>query len=213
MRLANFLRICLLLVSVMAVLQFLDAFDEVHAGQRIAHGFGAHFGDKRLRAVGFARFAVFVFVEQLMGFERRIARVNDQVIFIIDDALQMAGGHVQRQPDAGGHALEKPDMANGHGQFDMAHALAAHAGEGHFHAATIADDAAVFDALEFAAGAFPVFDRAENAFAEQAAFFGLERAVIDGFGVFYFAFAPGTDGIRGGNSDSDIIYLVNLVQS
>ena len=125
----------------------------------------------------------------------------------------MAGGHVQRETDTARHALEKPDMANGHGQFDMAHAFAAHAGERHFHAAAVANDAAVFDALEFSAGTFPIFDRAENAFAEQAAFFGLERAVINSLRVFNFAFAPGTDGIRGRNSDSYIIYLVNLVQS
>jgi len=47
----------------------------------------------------------------------------------------------------------------------------------------------MLDALVFSAGAFPVLDRAENAFAEQAAFFRLERAVIDGLGIFDFAFA------------------------
>jgi len=156
---------------------------------------------------------VFVFVEQLVGLERRVAGVNHQVIFIIDDAFQMTGGHVQCQPDAGGHALEKPDMADRHGQFDMAHALAAHAGERDLDAAAIADDAAMLDALEFAARTFPVFDRAENTFAEQAAFFRLERTIINCLRVLYLAFAPGADGIRGRNSDSYIIYLVNLVQT
>jgi len=55
--------------------------------------------------------------------------------------------------------------------------FAAHAREGDLHPATIANDAAVFDALVFAARAFPILDRSENALAEQAALFRLERAV------------------------------------
>jgi len=46
----------------------------------------------------------------------------------------------------------------------------AHAGEGHLDAAAVADDAAVFDALVLAAGAFPVLDRAEDAFADRPLF-------------------------------------------
>ena len=38
----------------------------------------------------------------------------------------------------------------------MAHALTAHAGECHFDAAAVADDALVLDALVFAAGTLPV---------------------------------------------------------
>jgi hypothetical protein len=79
-------------------------------------------------------------------------------------------------------------MADGNGEFDVAHALAANAGEGNFDAAAIADDAAMLDALILSAGAFPVFDRAENAFAEETALFGFEGAVIDGLGVFEFPF-------------------------
>jgi len=73
------------------------------------------------------------------------------------------------------HAFEEPDMTNRHRQFDMAHALAAHAGERHFHAATVANDAAVLDAVILSAGTFPVLHGTENTFAEQAAFFRLER--------------------------------------
>src|SRR5439155_25572305 len=131
--------------------------------------------------------------QQLVLLERRRARVDDHVIFIINDALEVAGGHVEDQPDARGHAFEEPDMANRHRQFDMAHAFAANAGERDLDAATIADDAAVLDALVLSARAFPVFDRPENAFAEQAAFFGLEGAVIDGLGVFDFPFGPRPD--------------------
>src|SRR6185312_11805340 len=100
-------------------------------------------------------------------------------------------GHVEDEADAGRHALEEPDMANRHGQLDMAHALAAHAGKRHFHAATIANDATVLDAFIFSAGAFPVLHGTEDAFAEQSAFFRLERAVIDRLRVFNFTLGPG----------------------
>ena len=104
-------------------------------------------------------------------------------------------------------------MRNRHSQFDMAHALATHAGEGHFHAATIANDATMLDALILSAGAFPVLDRTENALAEQAAFFRLERAVIDRLGVFDFPFGPGTDGFRRGDRNRDVLDLIDLVQA
>src|ERR1043165_9768476 len=107
----------------------------------------------------------------------------------------MARGHVERQTDTARHALEEPDVADGNGQFDMSHAFAANARECHFHAATIADNTAMFDALVFSAGTFPVLHRPENALAEQAAFFGLERAVIDSLRILDFAIAPGTDSI------------------
>jgi hypothetical protein len=81
-------------------------------------------------------------------------------------------------------------MARRHGEFDVAHALAAHARQRHFDAATVADDAAMLDALVLAAGTFPVLDGTENAFAEQAALFRLERAVIDGLGILDFTLAP-----------------------
>ena len=151
--------------------------------------------------------------EQLVLLEGSGAGVDDDVIFVVDDAFEVAGGHVEDEADAGGHALEEPDMADGHGEFDMAHAFAADAGEGDLDAATVADDAAVLDALVLAAGAFPVLDRAEDALAEQAALFRLEGAVVDGLRVFDFALGPGANGIGRGHGDSDVFDLVDLVET
>ena len=91
-----------------------------------------------------------------MLLERRLARIDDDVILVIDDALELARGHVEHQTDARRHALEEPDVRNRHGQFDVAHAFAADARQRHFNAATVADDALVLDALVLSAGAFPV---------------------------------------------------------
>src|ERR1035437_6790346 len=104
-------------------------------------------------------------------------------------------------------------MARRHGKFDVAHAFPADAGQGHFHAATVADDAAMLDAFILAAGTFPVLARTENAFAEKAALFRLERAVIDGFRILDFTLAPRADGLRRGKRDADIINLINLVEA
>ena len=71
-------------------------------------------------------------------------------------------------------------MGDGRGQFDMAHAFAAHleamTSTPHF----FADDAAVLHAFVLAAVAFVVLHRAEDLRAEQAVAFGLERTVVDG---------------------------------
>ena len=78
-------------------------------------------------------------------------------------------------------------MRDGYGEFDVPHALATDLAQGDFDAATIADDAAITDALVLTAMAFPVLDRTKNALAEQAVLLGLERAVVDGLGLRDFA--------------------------
>src|ERR1700744_350017 len=104
-------------------------------------------------------------------------------------------------------------MARRHGEFDVAHAFTTNAGQRHFHAATIADDAAMLDAFILAAGAFPVLDGTENTFAEKTALFRLERAVVDGFWILDFTLAPRTDRIRGCERDADVVNLVDFVET
>ena len=71
------------------------------------------------------------------------------------------------RPMREGMHLKNQMWQHRHGQFDVAHAFAADARQRHFDAATVADDAAMLDALVFSAGTFPVLDGTENAFAEQ----------------------------------------------
>src|SRR5690606_15555114 len=102
---------------------------------------------------------------------------------------------VQHEADPAGHALEEPDVRHRHRQIDVAHAFTAHAGQGHFHTATITDDAAMLDALVLAAGAFPVLHGTENALAEQAALLGLERTIIDRLGILDLTLGPRPDDV------------------
>ena len=72
-------------------------------------------------------------------------------------------------------------MRNRSRQFDMAHTLAPHPGQGDFDTAFFADNTFVLHAFIFAAETFIVLDRAKNARAEQAIAFRLEGPVVDGF--------------------------------
>src|SRR6185436_9718613 len=90
---------------------------------------------------------------------------------------------VEEVADAARQPLEEPDVGNGRGELDVAHALAAHARAGHLDAALVADDAAVLHALVLAAQALPVGDRPEDLGAEEPVALGLEGAVVDGLGL------------------------------
>jgi len=81
-------------------------------------------------------------------------------------------------------------VGHGAGQLYVAHALAAHLGLGNFHAAAVADHAFELHPAVFAAGAFVVLGRAEDALAQQAVALGLERAVIDGLRLLHLAEGP-----------------------
>ena len=186
-------------------LEHLAQCRQVHLLQQVLQGLGTHAGAERAVAVGVFGLAQFGFGQQLAEFKRGVAGLGDDIILIINDALQLAGTDVQQQADARRHALVKPDMGNRHGQFDVAHALAAHAAEGHFHPAAVANDALVFDALVFAAGALPVTGGSEDALAKQTTFFRLERPVVDGFGIFHFPLGPGPDDFRGGHGDGNLV--------
>jgi len=159
---------------------------QVNFLQDFLHGFGTHLGDKTV-SVLLAGLAIFHLSEKLFWLERRFAFVHDHVIFVIQDAFEVTRGHIDHQTHPRRHALEKPDMADRHRQLDVAHAFPAHARQCHFDAATIANHAAMFDALVLAAIAFPVANRSKNALAEQTALLGLECPVIDRLRVLDFS--------------------------
>src|ERR1700685_694294 len=105
--------------------------------------------------------------------------------------------------DAAGQALEEPHMRAGRSQFDVAEAFAANFRQRNFHAALVADHAAVLHALVLAAEAFPVGYGAEDAGAEQAVPLRLEGAVVDGLRLGDFAMRPAPDFFRRRQADAD----------
>ena len=101
-------------------------------------------------------------------------------------------------------------MGNRRSQLDVAHALAAHLGQGDFHAALLADHTAVLEALVLAAQALVILHRAEDLGAEQAVALRLEGTVVDGFRLFNFAERPGTNHLGRSQANTDGIELFDL---
>src|SRR5690606_4535270 len=85
------------------------------------------------------------------------------------------------------------------------HAVPTHLRQGYLDAALLADDALVLHALVLAAQALVVLDRAEDARAEEAVTLRLEGPVVDGLGLLDLAIGPGTDLLRAGDTDLDLI--------
>src|SRR4029079_18441063 len=101
---------------------------------------------------------------------------------------------------------------------DVAHALATNFRERHFHAALLADHAAVLEALVFTAQALVILHWTENLRAEEAVTLGLERAVVDRLGLLHFAVRPRADLLGRSEPDLDRVeflflrYLLEKIQ-
>jgi hypothetical protein len=207
-RLESFFLICFELGGAHRLVQLGDDGVHVDLGEHVADGLGAHLGDEGVGAVFVDRLLVLGLGEELLELERGLARVRHHVVLVVDDALERAGGHVEQEAEAARHALEEPDVGDGDGELDVAHALAADAGDGDLDAAAVADDVLVLDALVLSAGALVVAHRAEDLLAEKTARLGLERAVVDRLGVLDLALGPRADGLRRGDGDGDAVELV-----
>src|SRR6185503_7427687 len=159
-----------------------------------------------------AALADLVLVEEVAGLVHGAARgvlqvLEDDVLRVVDHALEIGRLHVEDDADAGRGLLEEPDVRDGHGEFDVAHALAADLGLGHLDAAAVADDALELDPAVLAARAFEVARGPEDALAEQAVALGLERAVVDRLRLLDLAVGPGRDLLRGGDREADRVEI------
>ncbi len=187
-----------------------QAFDfgfDIQALEQFLDAFRAHFGHELVAVFGHV-FVVLVLAHDAEFFQRSHAGVGHHIGFKVQHALNVAQGHVQHRTQAAGQGLEEPNVRARRGQGDVAHALAAHFGLRHFHAAFFADDAAVLEALVLAAQALVVFDRAKDLGAEQTIALGLEGTVVDGLGLFDFAIRPGTDFFWRGQANLDGIEVL-----
>ena len=153
---------------------------EIELGQDPADRLGADQRREEILAVLVLRAQVLVLREELALLQRREAGLDDDVGLEVEDALEVLQRHVEQETDPARQRLEEPDVGDGRGELDMAHAVAPHARQGDLDAALLADHALVLHALVLAAQALVVLDRAEDAGAEQAVALRLEGAVVDG---------------------------------
>src|SRR5687768_12463376 len=98
-------------------------------------------------------------------------------------------------------------------QFNVSHPLTANLGTGDFDAALVADRPRVANSLELAAIALPVLGRTEDALAEQAAMLRLERSIVDGLRLRYFAVRPGTNRLWRCQADSNCVKIIHIKDS
>ena len=192
--------------------QRLRQLDDVELFQKFANRLGAHFRLERV-AVVFASGAVFFFVQELTDLERRVARVDDDVVLEINDFFQARRLHREQRRQTARRRFEEPNMDDRRGQFNVPHTLATDAAMRNFNAATVASHPLIFHTAIFTAVAFPVFFRAENLFAEQTVAFRTVGAVIDRFGFFNFALRIFANFFRIREADFDGVEVVNSIVS
>ncbi len=173
--------------------------------EHLADRFGADHGGEAVGAELILRLDVLVLGQELTVLERGQTRLEHDVVFEIEDALEVLERHVEQKPDARGQRLQEPDVRDRRGQLDMAHALAPHPRQRHFDRALLADDALVLHALVLAAQALVVLDRPEDARAEQAVALGLEGAVVDGLRLFDLAVGPGQNLVGARDRNPDLV--------
>ena len=69
---------------------------------------------------------VLVFRDDLALLQIGLTGVEHDVRVEIEHLFQIGHGHVEQGTDLGRQGLQKPDVGNGRGQFNVAHTLAAH---------------------------------------------------------------------------------------
>ena len=173
--------------------------------QHLLHGFRADTNAEGILTEFIQLRLILIFVQQLTQLKVREARFQHHIAFEVQNLLQLLQRHIHHQPHAGRQGLQEPDMCDRARQFDMAHALAAHLGQRHFHAAFFANDAAELHPLILAAKALIILDRAKDPRAEKPIPLRLEGAVIDGFRLLDLAIGPGADLLRARHGDLDLV--------
>ena len=116
-----------------------------------------------------------------------LIHVRHNILGEIQDSIQVAPRDIQQHTQLGWDAARVPDVRHGGCQPDMAHALAADRGAGHFDAALVADDSFVAGILILAAVALPIAGGAKDGLVKQSVLLRAQSAIVDGFGFEYFS--------------------------
>ncbi len=173
----------------------------------------------------FELLAQLVALGQVLGLEARQVRValllidpGDQIGGEVDDLLQLLGlelflgleaGEQVGQPATG--TAQVPDVHDGGGEGDVAHALATHLGAGDLDPTALTDDALEAHPLVLAAVALPVAGGPEDLLAEQAVLLGTQGAVVERLGLLHFLLTrvplvgPGADLVGRGQTDLQLV--------
>jgi hypothetical protein len=179
--------------------------DEVDLLEQALDRLGADLGGEAVVAELLLEAHVLVLGKELVLLQAGQAGFGDDVVFEVEHPLDVLERHVQHHGDAAGQRLQEPDVGDRAGQFDVAHPLAPDAGQGDLDAALLADNALVFHALVLAAQALVVFGRTEDAGAEQAVAFRLERPIVDRFRLLDLTERPRADLLGAGERDADLV--------
>ena len=172
--------------------QLLGELFDIDFGEQLLNSLRAH-TDAEIVLVALIPLVVFLLAEQLLLLQTGRTGINDDILREIEHALEVSRRDVEQQTDAGRDRAEVPDVRHRRGKLDVAHALAANLFGRDLDAALLTDLALVADALVFAAEAFPVLRRPENALTEQTVLLCLQRSVVDRFGLRDLTVRPLTD--------------------
>src|SRR5688500_8652149 len=116
-------------------LVYIDALEELANGRR------ADVGEECVVAFILRlllEIEITILVEQLVLRDFLIARLYDYVVRVVDYLLEITERQVHEVSHRTRKSLEEPDVGDGYGELDVAHALAPNASEGHFDAAAVA---------------------------------------------------------------------------
>src|SRR5690606_29517008 len=108
---------------------------EIEVEQDVANGFSADLGGEAVGTVFVLGVEELLFGQKFVLGERAQTGIENDVVFEVENALDILERHVEQQGDAARQRLQEPDVGNGRGQFDVAHALATNAAQGDFNTA------------------------------------------------------------------------------
>ncbi|MNV15609.1 hypothetical protein D3C71_1063400 [compost metagenome] len=169
--------------------QLLALLLQIHAFQQGLNSFRTHFRVEFVTEL-FQRVQILFFGQNLVTFQIRHPAFDNHIRFEVQNTFDIAQRHIQQQADTGRQRFQEPDVSSWRRQLDVAHALTAHFGLGHFNAALLTDHTTVFQALVLTAQALVIFYWPENTRTEKAVTLRFERTVVDGFRLLNFTERP-----------------------
>src|SRR5690606_16812157 len=170
--------------------QLLAQAVDVHPLEHLEDGLAAHARREAIVAVLLEQLSVTLLRQELAELEPRLHRIDDDVGLAVQDLLEILERDVEDVPDAGGQALEEPNVRHGRRQVDVPEALTTHLGLDHLDAALLAHDPPVLHALVLAADALVVLHGPEDLRAEQAVPLRLEGPVVDRLRLLHLTVGP-----------------------